>query len=221
MPGISTDDVQALADHVTVTSSTMLPGRVNVNTASEELLQIPAYAETAAAIVAAREVDHGPFESIGELLSGPPGYGGIQRGGRSPLHAVGGLPGARDGASSREPQGGRHRGARGAHRREHAHREMDAGGACPRVDCLGMAAANRGSGDGWRNSVVRVTRWVGVDIGTACVKVVVLQRRAGKLEVAGAAKAELPACDSAATPPEPAVLAGAPAPRWARRRRAR
>lgn len=56
---------------------------------------------------------------------------------------------------------------------------------------------------------MRVTRWVGVDIGTACVKVVVLQRRAGKLEVAGAAKAELPACDSAATPPEPAVLAGA------------
>jgi len=50
---------------------------------------------------------------------------------------------------------------------------------------------------------------VGVDIGTACVKAVVLQRRGGKLEVTGAAKADLPVSDNPTTPPEPAVLAGA------------
>ncbi|HOJ21681.1 MAG TPA: type II secretion system protein GspK [Armatimonadota bacterium] len=70
VPGISTDDVRAIVDHVTVTSSTMLPGRVNVNTASEELLaMVPGLTpETAAAIIQARDGDHGPFESIGELL---------------------------------------------------------------------------------------------------------------------------------------------------------
>jgi len=70
VPGIGTEQVRVLADVVSTGTAAMAPGRVNVNTASEDVLaMVPGMTpEIAAEIVAAREGTHGPFESIGELL---------------------------------------------------------------------------------------------------------------------------------------------------------
>lgn len=70
VPGITANQVKGLADYVTTNTATLLPGVVNVNTASDQILcTVPGITpDLATQIVNARDSDHGPFESVGDLL---------------------------------------------------------------------------------------------------------------------------------------------------------
>ncbi len=70
VPGIGQAQVRALVDRLSVTEGTTVQGRINVNTASAQVLEaVPGMtAEAAEAIVTDRDGDHGAFRGIGELL---------------------------------------------------------------------------------------------------------------------------------------------------------
>lgn len=70
VPGIGQEQVRAVADRVTTSAEATLPGRINVNTAPQRVLQtIPGVTpEAAAAIVAVRDAETGGFTHLGELL---------------------------------------------------------------------------------------------------------------------------------------------------------
>ncbi|MBI3947531.1 MAG: helix-hairpin-helix domain-containing protein, partial [Armatimonadetes bacterium] len=71
VPGLGQEQVRALADRVTTTSGARVDGRINVNTASEQVLAAvpgigPALAAQIAAVRTERETG---FETLGDLLA--------------------------------------------------------------------------------------------------------------------------------------------------------
>ncbi|MBI3922615.1 MAG: helix-hairpin-helix domain-containing protein, partial [Armatimonadetes bacterium] len=71
VPGLTRDKVEKIADRVTVTDDERIPGRINLNTASEEVLtSLPGVTDSIARdILEYRLGNDGPFEEVGEILA--------------------------------------------------------------------------------------------------------------------------------------------------------